>query len=278
MEYSFDKRSGDLKSEENLHVVADNYLDVIGFIEKNKLDKNDGILFGNLTGILKYMREILNTKEITYDQILEALKQNKVKENIVSFWLEEKIITKASDIYSSISDGYPELIKQFEKKYETIEKIEIERSMAEELKNGNFKNTNKLTSLNNELIELLVKYDGPIELDGLKSITPEEAEKLSLHKGSILLNGLKSISDKIAEFLSKHEEGYIFLNGLTDLSDEAAYFLSRNSGGSKGGIELLGLKSISNKAIKEYIMKPEGTGELVYSPYVVAKIKELREF
>ena len=76
-------------------------------------------------------------------------------------------------------------------------------------------------------LEALAKIEGPLALDGLRSLTPDAARALAKHDGPLALNSLSTITDEAAEALAKHE-GELFLEGLTEISPEAAATLRSN--------------------------------------------------
>jgi hypothetical protein len=85
----------------------------------------------------------------------------------------------------------------------------------------------KLTSIPDNVIEILSGYEGDLDLSGLKKLSDAAAESLSKHQGNLYLGGLTQLSDPAAESLSKHQ-GYIALDGIRELSAKAKKILSAN--------------------------------------------------
>jgi hypothetical protein len=83
------------------------------------------------------------------------------------------------------------------------------------------------TTLSDGAAEALAKIEGPLALDGLRSLTPDAARALAKHDGPLALNSLSTITDEAAEALAKHESD-LFLEGLTEISPEAAATLRSN--------------------------------------------------
>ena len=90
-------------------------------------------------------------------------------------------------------------------------------------------NLRLFTLIEDAAAEVLIKYEGDLELDGLTSLSDAAAKSLSKHEGNLSLDGLTSLSDMTAGILSKHK-GDLSLVGLTSLSDVAAKSLCKHEG------------------------------------------------
>lgn len=96
---------------------------------------------------------------------------------------------------------------------------------------------------------LAASTNGPLQLNGLRSISDEVAAGLSEHRGGLELNGLISLSTSAAGSLatireSAGQRAHLSLNGLLSLTDEAAeYFV-----GFGGMLSLDGLQTLSTRA------------------------------
>lgn len=98
-----------------------------------------------------------------------------------------------------------------------------------------------ITSLSNELAEVLSGYEGEqLALSGLTKISPQVAESLCGVKATLNLDGLQSISPEIARALGKRE-GVLWLDGLTEIGAESAKALA----GTQSQLTLSGLESLS---------------------------------
>ncbi len=110
-----------------------------------------------------------------------------------------------------------------------------------------------LVSITEAAIDLLSKYEGVLNLEGLASLSDSQAESLAKCKGrGVRLNGLTAISDKQAEILSRHP-GFLNLNGISEISESQVENLSQHRGVSL----TLGLKSLTD-AQAESLSKHDG--------------------
>ncbi len=80
---------------------------------------------------------------------------------------------------------------------------------------------NGLGELSERAAEALATCEGPLELNGLRSLPPDVARSLAANGHGVSLNGLADLDGEAAEHLADCE-GVVSLNGLTELSDEAA--------------------------------------------------------
>jgi len=90
-------------------------------------------------------------------------------------------------------------------------------------------NVSTASDLSDEVIELLSKQEGELDLSGLKKISDAAAEFLSRYPVGLSLNGLTELSDAADECFSKHE-GVLNLESLTSLTPAAAAALAKKNG------------------------------------------------
>jgi len=102
-----------------------------------------------------------------------------------------------------------------------------------------------LSSVSDDVVEILSKHSGGLYLDGLKSLSENAATSLGSHKGELSLEGLTSIDEAVAKSLSVHEGG-LWLSGLVEISDSVAALLAAH----KGMLFLDGVLELSETAIK----------------------------
>jgi transposase-like protein len=134
------------------------------------------------------------------------------------------------------------------------EKTKSDGIIFNEIRSKNFRNTDKLEIITDEIAEILSNYKENLSLNSLTSLSDTAAKYLSKHNGIHLsLNGLTSLSDTAAGHLSKHSGNLLSLRGLTSLSEIAAEHLSEH----EGFLDLAGLTSIS-KPIAETLSKHKG--------------------
>lgn len=124
-----------------------------------------------------------------------------------------------------------------------------------------------------EAAKALSRYQGDLELDGLKELSAEAAKDLVKHGDlqdpddgyedqpsgfSLSLNGLAEIPEEVAEALSDYKS-YLKLDGLNEISSVAAKALSK--GECMLGISLNGLRQISAE-VAESLSKCDWTLQL----------------
>jgi len=85
-----------------------------------------------------------------------------------------------------------------------------------------------LTGLNDELAEIMGRYEGHLRLAGIETLTDRQAELLATSRGYLGLTGLEKLSDNAAMALGRHQ-GMLGLNSVESLSLEAALALSQHA-------------------------------------------------
>jgi hypothetical protein len=160
-------------------------------------------------------------------------------------------------INKNMSEQSKELIEITEG--EIIQNILNDRAYSKE-------DTNRLTSITDEVAKKLSETNGWKWLNGVKELSLIQAEYLAGAKcEDIHLDGLTSIDDLTAMTLSEFDTpggSFLYLNGLTELSDVAAKSFSR----FQGELHLTGLTSVSDRAVK-YL------AEKKYPPYLNEEMK-----
>ena len=116
-----------------------------------------------------------------------------------------------------------------------------DKEIFKKIRQFNFDLAFSLTTITDEIAEILARFKGELNLSGLKSISETSAANLAKHSGTLYLNGLKFISRDVAEQLARHN-GNLWLDGLPHISSGVSEGLSKH----KGELWLRGLKSLSD--------------------------------
>jgi hypothetical protein len=117
---------------------------------------------------------------------------------------------------------------------EEAEKIpDLKRNMKiwDEMKEGNFENTGKLTFLTPKVARIFSEKCNRTELwlESLSVFSPEVAKELAKFKGKhICLCGVRFVSDLVAMYLGKSNIEYVNLHELESLSEVAAKNLAEH--------------------------------------------------
>jgi len=215
------------------------------FEEKTKPEsgrnKEGHIGVANNPGVAKFKAEITNNSSISSKDISNLKKELKV--SIFGQVMTKEEISKIPDITLTVSKEIME--------GNIVNHGELTLLFPDVLKKLKTLNENlgfsRITSLDDNQIEILSKNKGCLYLDGLTSINDNQAESLSRHKGVLCLRGLTSINDNQAESLSRHKEG-LHLDGLTSINDNQAESLSKH----KRELSLLGLTSLTDSQAESF--------------------------
>ena len=177
----------------------------------------------------------------------------------------ENLARELSSVANLVSHDQPVKEKDIENldsaiqgmKVEEIEKIPDLKKNAkiyQEINDGNFENTYKLTYITDEIAEIIGTQKN-INLSHLKQLTDRQAELICKDISSINLAGLTTLTDNVAEYLGK-TRSRVELFHLATISDKAAESRSK-----VGGSLYLGITTLSDNAA-EYLSKHMG-GELI---------------
>jgi len=161
--------------------------------------------------IFNFVKEIKNSKISVFGQLMAEEEFSKIPKETIR--ISKEILEGEVGNEEMLTHLFPDV----------LEKAII-------LFDGDNLRLNSLTSLTDEQLELLSRYEGMLYLNGLTSLTDNQAESLSKQKGSLSLGGLTSLTDNQAESLSRHEPGYLQLVSLTFLTNQQAKSLSRHKG------------------------------------------------
>src|SRR6056297_2799364 len=193
--------------------------------------------------------QVNKDKDINYQEVLQQIKPDEGDFKSVELTEEEdqKLLSILKKARKAENDGdfkkaielYQEYINQFskikeEKEEEKKEKEELEpteqdKEIWKEIKNGNFDNIKKLTTLSREAAKILGEFHLDfLELDSLQELTDQQAKHLAGFQGvGLYLNGLQKLTtDQQAEYLAGFEGGTLVLNGLQELTDQQAKHLA----------------------------------------------------
>jgi hypothetical protein len=98
------------------------------------------------------------------------------------------------------------------------------------------------TQFSAEVLKELAQYAGPLNLDGIRSLTTTQAEALSECRGYLSLRGVRSLSVETAKALARIPEE-VHLGGIRRMTDEVAEIL----GLAKGRVILFGLQHCTDR-------------------------------
>jgi hypothetical protein len=133
------------------------------------------------------------------------------------------------------------------------EYTKIEESAAEVLaKYNGYVQLNGISQLSEPLAQVFAKHKGGLSLSGISTLSDEIASLLSNRRGSIELNGLKNLSKESARHLTLCPQA-LYLNGLADISDELLAILTKHK-------EVLGLIAFNKLSLENAKLFSEHQG------------------